>query len=775
MEENPEDKVMATSVEAAHKFKSIGSKLRPLVKSSKDRSCRVFCRRCFILVLLVAVVLLSSTIYVIFQYADTLPNICHSKECLRSAAAFKQNMDLRIDPCEDFYSYVCGNWADDHPRPESHGSYSWYAERQLKIYRNVRAHLETNITRADPKPVAQAKAMYKACLDEAAREKRGFKAVTRYLKEFGLPMIPTLLSSVKTSKQNLKFDWVSSVAKIQRKLVLNVIIGFDIVQDHRNKSRNRLSLEYHYSPGDLDFPAYEWSKLKVKGHNRKDLAVPTDDEGDEDEEDDDSSINLEEMAEDFMEMISAIDPGIEIDKEKMLFLATQFTEFYDRLPDRVEPEGENIGYYKLHELQRITDKYIAPRKPFPIWQRYMEILFAGLPEGIPTAEDELQIDDVDIEYLKKLIDVISRESPAYIELYIWGKVVSFLVTNDFSRAYGEESCTESVHNLMGLAVSYAIADKDFLTETKPRIERMLRDIRTEFDQMVLKTDWMDAYTKYATLEKSKATESLIGFPEWILDIEKLEQHYDGLQVSDSRHLENWVTVVEFLIKDRLRSWRMSTDRIWDMDPTEVNAANLQERNAISIPVAIIQYPFYYLGLEALNYGALGEILGHELTHGFDDSGVHYDKHGNLKRWWSMHTLQEYDDRATCFVQQYSKYYVPEARGFVDGNLTLGENIADNGGLREAFHAYRAYIEKHGPEPILPGFEEFTHEQLLFLSFGNQNCETLPPSASKQILEDEHSPSRFRVQGVLSNMEEFSETFKCPPGSTMNPVDKCRVW
>lgn len=197
---------------------------------------------------------LSSIVYAVYRYASNLSDVCHTKECLRSAAAFKQNMNLQADPCDDFYSYVCGNWADDHPRPARHGAYSWYDERQTKIYRNIRTQLEANVTRSDPKPVAQAKSMYKACLSEANRERYGFTAVQSYLKEFGLPLTPTFLNRTKTSARKYKFDWISSVAKIQRKLGLNVIVGFNIEQDHQDKNRNRLTLEYHYRPDELRFP-----------------------------------------------------------------------------------------------------------------------------------------------------------------------------------------------------------------------------------------------------------------------------------------------------------------------------------------------------------------------------------------------------------------------------------------------------------------------------------------------------------------------------------------
>ncbi|XP_021705832.1 endothelin-converting enzyme 2 [Aedes aegypti] len=779
-----EDRFMAMNVQAAAQFKTFQPTAMTFTKQS---SCHVFCRRFFICILLAAVVILSSIVYAIYSYTSSLPDVCHSKECLRSAAAFKQNMDLNVDPCEDFYSYVCGNWADDHPRPERHGAYSWYDERQTRIYRNIRTQLEANSSRLDPKPVAQAKSMYKACLSEVNRERYGYTAVQRYLKEFDLPLTPTLLNHTKTSYRKYKYDWISSVAKIQRKLGLNVIVGFNIDQDHVDKNRNRLTLEYHYGPDELRFPAYEWSKLTAKTRNRRQAVRSSSEDTDESDdesadneagEDDEDEIDTSEMAESFARIIEAINPSIDTSEmdDKLKVLAERFAEFHQSLPKLVESEEEaKFEYYTVQELQNATDNHIKPKKPYPVWQRYLDVLFANQPDVKPSSDEQLQMTPENVEFLGKLIDVVSEKSPALIELYVWGTVTSFLVEHEFNDATLEEDCAQVVHKLMGLAVSYAIADKTFLERTKPRVEQMLTDIRNEFDQMVLETDWMDAYTKYESLEKSKAMKSLIGFPEWILDDEKLEEHYQGLQISPTHHVENWVTALEFMNTEWLRSWRVKNSKVWDMDPTVVNAYNIFERNAINIPVAIIQYPFYYLGLDALNYGALGEVLGHELTHGFDNAGRHYDKYGNEKRWWSNHTLQEYDKRAQCLEEQYSSYYFPEAKAFINGTLTLGENIADNGGLREAFRAYKAYVKRNGPEPVLPGFEDFTHEQLLFISFGNQYCETVSPAVAKYLVKDEHSPSKFRVLGVLSNMPEFGEAYQCPSGSKMNPKRKCRVW
>lgn len=215
----------------------------------------------------------------------------------------------------------------------------------------------------------------------------------------------------------------------------------------------------------------------------------------------------------------------------MLNIDHQVKQFHPILFQPLDSEDdEEPQYYTVKELQNLTDAHIKPKKSYPVWQRYLDILFANLPDTKPSAEEQLQLYPENVEFLGKLIDVISEQPPALIELYIWGTVASFLVEHEFNKAVLEEECAQIVHKLMGLAVSYAIADQDFLEKTKPRIEQMLNDIRMEFDSMILETDWMDAYTKYASLEKSKAMKSLIGFPEWILDVKKLEEHYRGVNI-----------------------------------------------------------------------------------------------------------------------------------------------------------------------------------------------------------------------------------------------------
>lgn len=165
-----------------------------------------------------------------------------------------------------------------------------------------------------------------------------------------------------------------------------------------------------------------------------------------------------------------------------------------------------------------------------------------------------------------------------------------------------------------------------------------------------------------------------------------------------------------------------------------------------------------------------------MTHGFDNSGRQYDKEGNLKQWWTNQTISEYVNRTSCFIDQYNSYELEDIKANINGEHTLGENIADNGGLREAYYAYKKYIEKNGTEKKLPGLENYTHEQLFFISLGNLWCEIWTPMSSRWILQNPHCPARIRLKGVLQNSVEFSEAFSCPVGSGMNPSkEKCRIW
>uniref|UniRef100_A0A8W7K8Z3 Uncharacterized protein n=1 Tax=Anopheles albimanus TaxID=7167 RepID=A0A8W7K8Z3_ANOAL len=734
-------------------------------------------------------------------------------------------MDLSVNPCDDFYQYACGNWEDEHPRPDAYVSFDWFSERQAKILRNIRQYLQANDSMLDPKPVTNARVMYRACMNLSAMDRLGYEPVFKYLKHLHLPPYPSILNVTNTTNEpnfdGYGFDWIRSLAKIKRMLGMDVFIGFDVYPDPQHRDYNRLVLGTPESGSDLPFNNIILKHLlrgRMRQKNQVSDKYDAEDEAIDENEDNSSESKDEErhslkaykkfMIGVMKLLVNHTDPDIKVesfndDFEKAASITIQVSESISKFNQEAENASksanvedrlnlQDIVYCTARDLQNITDTHLAANTSFLVWEKLLDSVFEGIPEAQLNLQEEIILtSSSDILYLKLLVGYLAITPLSHIELYIWWNVVEELIlhtTVEVRRLYYEYYktistadgfssrtlyCTGTVNRLLGMAVSYAISNNNFTQHTKPKVQDMLGHIRTAFEGLVRDTTWMDWPTKRSTLQKTAAMRSLIGFPEWILDQQRLEQHYN---VNESTHLENMLGEIQRKNIIKLRRWRQKHELSWETLPTNVNAFHTFQENAITIPIAILQYPFYHLGLEALNYGALGTILGHELTHGFDDSGRQFDQHGNLKQWWTNQTIKEYINRTMCFVSQYSQYYIPEADDYIDGLLTLGENIADNGGLREAFRAYQLYKKSSGKEAYLPGFEDFTHEQLFFISFGNIWCESHTQAAAKAYLEDSHCPGKFRLKGVLTNSPEFSQTFGCKTGTAMNPAaDKCRIW
>ncbi|CAD6994688.1 unnamed protein product, partial [Ceratitis capitata] len=794
---------------------------------------RKYYHKTLIGLLILLIIILVITIIVVCIRTRTHSEVCRSKECLRTAAGLIYSMDEETDPCEDFYKFTCGHWADDHPRPDSATSNDWFRERQAKIMRLVRSFLQSNISDEEPAAVGKTKIMYRACMNTELLDKRELEPLIKYLRIFELPLLPSgfnvsLPATVfRKYGEDEKFDWLRSLVLIKKNLGMDLVVGFDIFPDPVNRTINRIALGTPETDSALPFNKDDMHKLlnKIK---RK--AIANHEEGDEDSEDLEDDIEeaekhtssglltyvayIKKMVELYVlylnpdEEVESVDESI----AEMAIQAVKFAKKLYRLKDDAENltktltnPMEDIVYISVADLQNLTDKLITPKSVLS-WEHYLQLIMqeANHTQNFNLTELTIITSHADIDYLQNLVAFLNEAPPVNIEFYIWLSVVEELVLHTTSEMrllhseymrliVGTEGssprslyCAHGVNSLMGMAVSYVLADDDFTRHKLPRVERMLSDIRHAFDMLVRRTSWMDEETKRQTLQKSASMQSFIGFPEWLRNETALNAHYAGVHVNASTHLENMIGVLRWQMHYQLDNLYRPEPFGWATAPSNVNAFHTFQSNTITIPIAILQYPFYDLGLEALNYGSVGTILGHELTHGFDDSGRMFDKNGNMLQWWSNETIKEYINRTDCFVDQYSRYYLPDVDEYVskpifeekiDGELTLGENIADNGGMREAFHAYRLYINEMGAERIkLPGLEKYTNEQLFFISFGNLWCETYTPAASRYALEDSHCPGKIRLKGVLSNSEEFAQTFQCKRGTGMNPKDKkCRIW
>ncbi|KAF4532556.1 hypothetical protein B566_EDAN008480 [Ephemera danica] len=341
-------------------------------------------------------------------------------------------------------------------------------------------------------------------------------------------------------------------------------------------------------------------------------------------------------------------------------------------------------------------------------------------------------------------------------------------------------CASITNDLMGMAVSYLFATPSFVQAAEEKVGEMVDDIRNSFIERVHKLDWMDEETRLVTLRKVNAMKVLIAFPKWMLQAGELDKYYYGLKLDPGNFLMNAVKIMEVSMKKMLMSVVLPNTvkmETWASDPTDVNAYYSFQDNAITIPAAILQFPFYNMGLEVLNYGAIGTILGHELTHGFDTLGRLYDDAGNFRPWWTNKTAKEYMRRSSCFIYQYSNYRINDVHANVDGYMTLGENIADNGGIHEAVEAYKKLAARHGHSlnNVLPGLESLKPDQLFYLSYANLWCEQSTPMAKKWAVKGNHAPNPARIWGSLSNSKHFAKTWNCPLYSPMNPQKKCELW
>ncbi|XP_068632118.1 neprilysin-4-like [Battus philenor] len=341
-----------------------------------------------------------------------------------------------------------------------------------------------------------------------------------------------------------------------------------------------------------------------------------------------------------------------------------------------------------------------------------------------------------------------------------------------------KNCISQVNSNMGMALGSMFVRKYFDETSKNDTLTMTREIQQSFREILHMTDWIDDGTKKLAGHKVNSMMLRIGYPDFILSKKELDDRYKEVKIHPDKYFENILNILQHLTKmEQSRIGQPVNKSLWNTAPAVVNAYYSRNKNQIMFPAGILQPPFYHRHFpRSLNYGGIGVVIGHEITHGFDDKGRLFDCEGNLHRWWSDPAIEAFHHRAQCLIDQYGQYVVPEVNMKLDGVNTQGENIADNGGVKQAFHAYLKWLKKNGAQDeTLPGLNH-THTQLFFLNFAQVWCGAMRPEAMRNKLKTAvHSPGRFRVIGTLSNSEDFAKEFKCPPGSPMNPIQKCSVW
>ncbi|XP_037075982.1 neprilysin-1-like [Pollicipes pollicipes] len=339
-----------------------------------------------------------------------------------------------------------------------------------------------------------------------------------------------------------------------------------------------------------------------------------------------------------------------------------------------------------------------------------------------------------------------------------------------------KGCAEMVEKGLANVLSHMYIQHYDKHHIKAKVEELIRYVKKAFRDSLL-SESLDRKRH----ERSSGGKDMMGqkiaFPDSVLNLTALNEEIDDLQFDDQHLLFNVLRLRNHeMVRDLRKLLRpVDKDRDWIVRPLQVNAFHFAMNNEILFPLGFLREPFFGLDYPALaNFANMGVVIGHELTHGFDNHGRRHNWGGNVTNWWSEKLLTDFTDRAMCIVKQYSKYKLDVVGKNVDGNRTVGENMCDSSGLKQAFRAWRQWQREHRPEPKLPGID-LSDDKLFFVFYGQIWCEVVSPEGWEKYAMEAHSPGRYRVRGVLQNSPLFSATFGCPPGSPMNPVDKCHVW
>ncbi|XP_066145515.1 endothelin-converting enzyme homolog [Euwallacea fornicatus] len=780
---------------------SINSRFKPSKKI-------VYYKRGTIALAFLALFLIASLIIVVTFYTKPAKqsDLCMTNECIRTAANLKYSMNFSVQPCDNFYDFCCGKWSQQHPNHGWYPTFSTFTTVTEKIVIESMKILGEAVEEDEPQAVSLAKRLYESCITKEYTEAVGLMALYDYLAMVNLPIVPSFINR----SNNTQFNWVKTEVSMKMVLAMDLFIGFTVQPNIFKRDQNVIYLGILLQNCPLPSP-FRNEKL---GHKRGSwqgnwIRNNSDEEGNEHAEDELLRNKVRSnIIKYVMRNILKDNNYVGINGSQLQVAAdiiNNITSYIDELNvNYTRRDGENgedsTKKFSFKELQEITDDNVEnPVKDF--WIDYISLIFQDTNVTIDSQNDSLFISETELPYLFTVLDYVSSQPLEHLELYMWWSAVYAMIMStssditsyieyQISEYYASKrpedtvyvrsrslDCSEMVNKYMGWAVSYAITDRVFANRTKPKVQQMLNGIKSAFVEHVQSITWMDSETKKVTLEKTDEMLSFIGYPEWLFEKGALDQKYAGLELNETTYLTNMINIILQFTNESLTSLRLFNPRDWSTEPITVNAFNSFPDNAINVPLAILNYPLYDLGLEVLNYGSIGSILGHELTHGFDNAGRKHDKYGNYVQWWSNKTIETFENLTHCFVKQYDNYTIEDVPGHAQGNRTLGENLADNGGLNQAFTAYKRYKNKHGGEPKLPGFEQFTSEQMFFISYGSIWCETASREDLKlQLEQDEHCPNALRVIGVLQNSEDFTEAFQCPRDSFMNPKrERCKIW